>query len=242
MQIAVQGDANQGALPVDLALSIEAQKPKAEADAGTASAVSVSVKITSAKLGITGVPQELAARFGKLKGAKVEYDVSPDGAGSGYHYELPAGAEDARDQLRVLSDVLALVTLPLPAEPVGNGAYWMATSRDGVFGLDLVTYRLVKVEEVSGNAVTLSLGTKRYATSNRFDFEGLPPDAPHELAEFESKSDGKLRLVSGSPFPATGDLQSVLAATLAMPNQQRGVLQIQSRATFDFGKTKAPAQ
>jgi hypothetical protein len=242
VEIATQGDPQQAPLPVQMAVTVEASKAKTgAADAGAAEPVSVSVKVTGAKIGVTGVPQELEARFAKIKGTKLEYQVSPEGAVSHAKTELAPGAEGVRDQARQLGDVLALVTLPFPAEPVGTGAYWMATTREGVFGLDLVTYRLIKVASVTGDLVTLEVGTKRYATSNRFDFEGLPPDAPRELAEFESKSDGKLLLKVGSPFPVSGDIQSVLAASLNMPTQpgqqpQRGALTIQTRVTLDFGK------
>lgn len=241
LELQVGSDPQQGTLPVALGVTVEALKPKAAPDAGPSDAVTMSVKVLGAKIGVTGVPQELEARFGKLKGSKVEYQVSPDGAGTNFHAELAPGAEPVRDQLRQLSDAIALVTLPVPSEPVGVGAYWMATSREGVFGLDLVTYRLVKVEDVKGDLVTLSVGTKRYATSNRFDFEGLPPDAPHDLAEFECKSQGKLVFKVGTPFPQTGDIDSVLGASLLLPGQQgqqgqRGTLQIQSRVGLDFVK------
>jgi hypothetical protein len=240
LELQVASDPQQGPIPVSLGVTVEALKPKtAPADAGAPSeGVTVSVKVTGAKLGISGVPQELAGRFAKLKGSRVEYQVAPGGAGSGYHSELAPGAEAVRDQLRQLSDVLALVTLPVPSEPLGAGAYWMTTSREGVFGLDLVTYRLIKVESVKGDAITLSVGTKRYATSNRFDFEGLPPDAPHELAEFDCKSEGKLVFKVGTPFPQSGDLDSLLAASLVIPGQQgqKGTLQIQTQVVLDFAK------
>lgn len=242
VQVAVQGDARQGALPIDLGVTIEAQKPKSAetTDAGAAPvSVAVVAKITSARIGVTGVPPELASRVEKLKGSRVEYEVFADGSGTGYRQVISAGAEEARDQLRVLSDMLALVTLPVPNQPLGQGAYWLATSREGVFGLDLVTYRMVKVEAASESGVTLSVNTKRYATSNKFDFQGLPPDAPHDLVEFESKSDGRLVFRVGAPFPESGEVQSLLAASLAMAGQQRGMLQIQSRVGLDFGG-KAP--
>jgi len=239
IQIAVQGDPQQGPVPVQLALTIEALKPKSPpSDAGPPEPVTMSVKVVGAKLGITGVPRELEERFTKLKGSKLEYQVSADGAGSNYKTEIAAGAESARDQLRQLSDILALVTLPTPPQPLGAGAFWMATSREGVLGLDLVTYRMIKVEAVTGDLVTLSVGTKRYATSTRFDLDGLPADAPHELAEFECKSDGKLVLKVGTPFPQSGDVQSVLGASLVIPGQQgqRGNLTVQSTAALDFGQ------
>jgi hypothetical protein len=237
--IAVQADARQGALPVTVAVTIDASKPKSEggAGAGGGEPVGMTVKVVGAKLGVTGVPAELAARFAKIKGSKVDYQIAPTGAGSGFRVELSPGAEETRDHMRVLSDILALVTLPMPAEPVGVGAMWMVGTRDGVFGLDLVTYRLVKVEAVTDDSATLSVSARRYATSNRFDFEGLPADAPRDLAEFECKSEGKLVYKLGAPLPASGDFDSVLGAQLSMPNQQRGVVQISSRVGLDLGKT-----
>lgn len=235
VQVSVQGS-GQGALPIELAVTLEAQRAKGDADAGAAAPVNMVAKVTSARVGMAGVPAEIATRVEKMKGARVEYQVLSDGSGTNFRQVLPEGAADTRDQIRVLSDVLALVTLPVPSQPLGQGGYWMATSREAVFGLDLVTYRLVKVEAVTAQKVTLSIGTKRYATSNRFDFEGLPADAPRELAEFESKADGRVELAVGAPFPESGEVQSVLMAALAEKGQQRGVLQIQSRGGLDFRK------
>lgn len=239
-ELQVSSGPQQAPIPFELSVAIEAQKPKsAPADAGAPSdTVAMTAKVLGAKLGVSGIPQDLELAVGKLKGSKVEYQVLPDGGGTGFHTEVAPGAESVRDQLRQLSDALALVTLPVPSEPLGTGAYWMATSREGVFGLDLVTYRLVKVESVKDGAVTLSVGTKRYATSKRFDFEGLPPDAPHELSDFQCKSQGKLVLKTGTPFPQSGELDSGLLASLPLPGQENaaGTLQVQTHVTLDFAK------
>jgi hypothetical protein len=229
----MQADPRQGGLPIDLAVSLEASKPTTE---GAASFVNVTAKVTGAKVGVTGVPQELEARIAGLKGARVSYQVGPDGAGTNYRTDGGAAAAEARDQLRMLEDALALVTLPRPTQPVGVGAVWMATSRDGVFGLDLVTYRLVKVEEVKGDSVTLSIGTRRYAASDKFSMVGLDPTAPKDLLEFQARSDGRLTFNVGAPFPQNGEIQSVLGAALGEGGQQRGTLQIQSRIGLDFRK------
>jgi hypothetical protein len=247
VQIAVQSDARQGALPFELGVTLEAQKPKsAEAPAeGAPAPVTVVAKVTSARVGVTGVPAELVARVQKLKGSRVEYEIAPDGSGNNFRQELAPGAEETRDQLRVLSDMLALVTLPVPNQPLGQGAFWLTTSRDGVFGLDLVTYRMVKVEQANESGVTLSVNTKRYATSDRFDFQGLPPDAPRDLSDFESKSDGRLEFKIGAPFPESGEVQSLLAAGLSLgpaAGQQRAMLQIQSRVGLDFRPAAAPGK
>ena len=188
-----------------------------------------------------------------MKGAKIEYLVGADGSGTGYRYDVPGGASELVDYLRVLSDTLALVTLPVPKVPLGAGGFFMATTREGVYGLDLVTYRMVKVEKVEGETVTLSVNTKRYASSKRFDFTGLPPDLPREMIEFDASSDGRLEVEVGSPFPSGGEIGSMLAAKLPAPEGMQGMqgtpagaqqvlsLQTQSRVGLSFPSTSAPA-
>jgi len=237
LQVVLQLDPRQGGIPVDFALSLDAAKANAPAAGGAGGAggtVTVTAKVVGAKIGVTGVPRELEARFEQLKGVKVSYQVGADGSGSDFKSEAAAVAGEGRDYVRALVDALAVVTVPRPREPLGVGAMWMATSREGVFGLDLVTYRLVKVEEVSATNVTLSVGTKRYATSASFNMEGLPADAPRELLEFQSKGDGRLTFAIGAPFPQNGEVQSQLGAALGQGGQQKGVLQVQSRIGLDF--------
>jgi hypothetical protein len=238
-----------------VALTLEAQKPKtsdAGADTAPADAVAVTARVKSAEVAVAGVPQELSAKLSALKGAKIEYLVGADGSGTGYRYDLPGAASELVDYLRVLSDTLALVTLPVPSVPLGPGGFFMATTREGVYGLDLVTYRMVKVEKVEGDTVTLSVNTKRYASSNRFDFTGLPPDLPREMIEFDAASDGRLELKVGAPFPTGGEIGSMLAAKLPAPAGMQGMqgapasaqqvlsLQTQSRVGLSFPDTSAP--
>jgi hypothetical protein len=144
------------------------------------------------------------------------------------------------DYLRALSDTLALVTLPTPNVPLGQGGFWMTTTREGVYGLDLVTYRMVKLEKLDGDKVTLSVATKRYAASERFEFTGLPADVPRDLIEFDAKSEGRLELRVGSPFPNGGEIGSLLAAKLGTPERAM-MLQIQSRVGLAFPDKSAPA-
>jgi hypothetical protein len=235
IQVVLQTDPRQGGLPIDLGMSLEAAKPSGEAPQGAPSFVNVTAKVTSAKVGVTGVSRELEGRIASLKGARVTYQVAPDGSGSGYRAEGSVGAAELRDQLQMLEEAIALVTLPRPTEPVGVGAVWMATSRDGAFGMDLVTYRLVKVEELAGDNVTLSIGTKRYAASDKFSLAGQAGNAPKELLEFQARSDGRLTFAVGAPFPQNGEIQSVFGAAFGDAGQQR-VIQLQSRIGLDFRK------
>jgi len=244
--ISSQSDPQQGPIPITFAFSLEAQKPKTDGDAGAAVPLSVSVKVTGASINAPGVPPEVNAAIGKLKGSRVDFRVGADGTGSNFHVEAQKGVDPAfKDSLQGLSDTLAMLILPYPDKPVGVGAYWMVTSRDSLIGLDVVTYRLVKVEKVDASGALLSLNTKRYAASPAFDVPGLPPEAPHSMGEFRAQAEGKLEIAAGDAFPKSGDFQSLLGAALgeapppsqnpAAPKPQRPTVQVQTRVLLGAG-------
>ncbi len=245
ISIASQSDPQQGAIPISFTVSIEGQKAKVEGDAGATVPTLVAVRVLGATINAPGVPPDLQGAVAKLKGSRVDYQIGPDGAGANFHFDAPKTVDPAfRDALRGLSDTLSVLALPYPSKPVGVGAYWMVTSRDAVIGLDVVTYRLVKVEKVEGATVEVSLNTKRYAASSAFDVEGLPPEAPHVMGEFRAGAEGKLTIAAGEAFPKSGDLQSLVGAELGdeppagapgQPKAQRPMVQVQSRATINFG-------
>jgi hypothetical protein len=234
IQVALQADPRQGAIPVLLDLTIEPKKVEGGDDKPVSQPVSV--RVNSAKIDAPGVPKDLDAQISKLKGSKLEYSILPGGAGAGFRFDVPKGApDDFRDVVRSLSDALALVTIPYPDKPLGAGGYFMVTSRDEVMGLDLVTYRLIKVKQVTADSATLDVSTKRYAASRSFDFPGLPPDVDKNLAEFQATSEGTVELPVGALLPTKGQISSVLAAQLgAAEAKQRPMLQLQTRAQLDL--------
>lgn len=235
IQIATQADPRQGAIPVLLDLTIEPKKAEGGGDDKPVS-LPVSVKVNSAKIDAPGVPKDVDAQIAKLKGSKLEYSIMPGGAGAGFRFDVPKGApDDLRDMVRSLSDTLALLTIPYPDKPLGAGAYFMVTSRDEMMGLDVVSYRLIKVKQVTPEGATLEVSTKRYAASRSFDLAGLPPDIDKTLAEFQANSDGSVELVPGALLPSKGTINSVLAAGLGAGDaKQRPMLQLQSRAQIDL--------
>lgn len=242
IEIATQSDPQQGAIPIQFAVTLEALKPKTEGDAkpkeGEPPAlIPVVIKVTGAKINAPGVPADLATAIGKLKGSKVEYQVGPDGSTSNLRAETPKGTDPGfKDSVQALSDLLVSVAMPYPDKPVGVGGFWMVTSRDVILGLDVVTYRMVKVEKIEGTQVSLSLNTKRYAASPAFELEGLPPDAPRTMGEFRAMGEGKLSVTSGEAVPNEGELQSMIGATLgALDVKQRLGVQVQTRASFKLG-------
>ena len=244
VDLATQSDPQQGAIPIQFAVTLEALKPKAEPDAkpkaegevGTAALTQIVVKVTGAKINAPGVPADLANAVGKLKGSRVEYQVGADGTAMNLRSEIAKGVDPGfRDPVQALSDLLVGVALPFPSKPVGLGGYWMVTSRDVLMGLDVVTYRLVKVEKIEGTQVSLSVNTKRYAASPAFDIEGLPPDAPKVMAEFRAGGEGKISVAAGEGIPKEGELQSMIGAALGPADaKQRPMVQVQTRASFQL--------
>jgi hypothetical protein len=134
------------------------------------------------------------------------------------------------------------MTLPYPAEPVGVGGFWMVTSRDGMMGLDLVSYRMVRVERVDGEGGVLTVATKRYAANSNFNLTGL--EGKFKLEEFQSVADGTPMVAKDQPLPYKGMLKLNLGALIAPEEDpsQPGQIQISGQARFEFPSVAPPAQ
>lgn len=231
IQVALQSDPRQGAVPVLLSLTVDPKK--AEGKDKPAGAQLVTVRVTGAKVDAPGVPKEMDDQVAKVKGSKVEYTLLPNGATSAIKVEATKGAPD--DFVRSLSDALALLTMPYPDKPLGAGGFFMVTSRDELMGMDLVTYRMVKVKEVTPEGVTLDVNTKRYAASRTLELPGMPPEMDKNLFQFDAMSEGTVRLPLGAVLPTQGEISSVLAAQFAAPDpKRRPTIQLQSRAQLDL--------
>ncbi len=234
--VALQAAPNQPALPVQFDVDFSAEK------ADDASEVrKVTGKIVAAAVGAgLRVPPDLDAGVKKLRGSSLHFELQPNGGATGFRHEGAAGVQpELLDLVRALRDSVATVAVPFPGEAVGSGAFWMVTSRDGMLGQDLVSYRMVRVESVKPEGVTLNLSTKRYATRTAFSMDGLQGN--FTLDEFLSTGDGTLEYPSGTSLPTSGVLQSALAASVIPAQQpdQRGTLQLALQAEF---AARSPAQ
>jgi hypothetical protein len=230
IQVSVQADPRQPALPILIGLTVEPKKGEAKpADKGQL----VSVRVTSAKVNAPGVPKEVDEQLGRMKGSKLEYSVLPNGAATGMRLEAAKGAPD--DLLHSLSDALGLLTMPYPEQPIGVGGYFMVTSRDELLGLDLVTYRMIKVKEVTPEAVTLDMSTKRYSASRTLELPGMPPDIDKTLFQFEAVAEGTVRVAPGALLPGQGEIKSALGAVFAAADpKRRPSIQLQTGTQLDL--------
>lgn len=232
----------RGLPPLDVLLDLRAQKAAAgsteKGAAAKAAPVQMVVRIDGAKFNSSmgNVPENVQRALAKLRGSHVDYEIGPNGAGSGLQYTLSKDTPQLDAViLRSLSEGFATLALPYPNKPVGKGGYWMATTREAVAGVDVVAYHLVKVDSVSGNKVSLNIDTKRYAANDQMDTAELPPGLGQvKLTEFQANSSGTLVIVKGTPVPVSGQLQQVLQAGLsasAKPGQKLG---LQSSSKFVF--------
>jgi hypothetical protein len=231
IQVAMQSDPRQGALPVLFNLSIEPKKGEAKGDKPAPQLVSV--RVIGAKVDAPGVPKDVDDQIARLKGSKVEYSILPNGTATGFRTEATKGAPE--EFVRSLSDALALLAVPFPDKPLGAGGFFMVTSRDQMMGMDLVTYRMIKVKEVTPEGVTLDVNTKRYSATRTMELPGMPPDMDKNLVQFEAASEGTVKLPLGALLPTQGEISSVLAAQFNAPDpKRRPGVQLQTRAQLDL--------
>lgn len=233
IQVAVQSDPRQGALPILLGVTFEAKKAEAKPTDNAPAAQRVTVRVSSAKVDAPGIPKEVDDQLGRLKGSKVEYGLTPNGAISAMRLEVAKGAPD--DIVHALADSIGLLTIPYPEQPLGVGGFFMVTSRDELMGLDLVTYRMVKVKEITPEGVTLDVNTKRYSASRTFDLPGMPPDIDKTLFQFEAVAEGTVRTTPGALLPGQGQISSLLGAQFAAADpKRRPGIQLQTRTQLDL--------
>jgi hypothetical protein len=244
----------QGLPPLDFTLLLQAQKPKAPAAAAEPAAanaapepVAVVGTVQAVRIAQSqgmAVPKEAQDELGTLKGSKVEFNIQPNGAGDGFRYELSKTADPGMENLmRSFTETLTTVILPYPDKPVGAGAFWMATSRENAIGVDVIAYRMVKVESIEGDKIKLSVNSKRYAVEKKFDLPELPRDQKFSLDEFQSIGEGQFEMKKDVAFPTNGELSLGFVATLlpegqagqpGQADQQRPQVESRTRAQFSL--------
>ncbi len=236
----------RNALPeLGVGLSIEATKPKAPASGAEPAAAATGGQPMVAKIEKLGFTTDVGAdgkdtlaQLAKLRGSRVEFRIVQGGVGVDYGYTLSKGADQNLGTLvmRALSEAVETATLGFPKETVGAGGYWLITTRGSVNGAEVVSYRMVKLEKVEGDTLSLSVNTKRYAVSTKLDLPGLAPGT--EVAQFQSLVEGTLTAQKHHPMASSGSTKQSFQAALIQPSQPQQPLmfQAESDTTFKLGK------
>lgn len=170
------------------------------------------------------MPKELLDALDKLKGSEVRFTLGPDGGASDFSQSLAKGADPQLDlMLRSVVDALSLLVLPLPAKPVGQGAYWMITDRAASSGMDVVRYRVVHVQSIDKSGASLTLETREYAADDRFDMPVA--DGPKvSLEQLDMQGKGTADVAPTGFLPIKGELEKRMQARLKGPQQGRPMM------------------
>jgi hypothetical protein len=227
----------QGSLPAfDFGLAIKAEKPKGKDEKGDAA--QVVAKVVS--VGIPGaggkLPKELSDGLDKLKGSEIRYRLTSDGAmldvtttGPKDKAASPEIAPLLDVAMRGLLEGITLVTVPLPKKPVGVGGYWIATDRGTSFGIDVVRYRVFKVQKIDKDQATLSVDTRQYAVKDEIDLGAIAQNQKITADRFDSQGKGTITWMGSQLVPSTSDVMQRTTVTFGggPKGQPKGGLQVE---------------
>lgn len=198
----------QAALPsIDFAMTFKIDKPKDKADkpkdkgdkdqgsGQKAEPIQVIATVASAAPSREQpgqLPKELSDAITKLKGSEIRYKLTPEGAIVDLTTALGKETDKGNEAgVQALREAITLMTVPLPQKPVGVGGYWMVTDRSSSFGVEVVRYRVFKVEKIEQGHATLSLDTRQYASRADVDL-GAISNGPLRIERFDSQGKGSI--------------------------------------------------
>ena len=101
----------------------------------------------------------------------------------------------------------------------------MTTDRVSSMGMDVLRYRVFRIEKLEHDELTLSIDSRQYATDEHAPIPGAPPGAAVSMEGFESQGKGDVTLPGKSFVPARGKLNLRATVRAKVGGNQRGVLQ-----------------
>jgi hypothetical protein len=215
IEVAVQTGPRSAMPTVDLLLSFEPAAPKAVAEGAPPGPVELVGRVMAARLAKDQpgeLPPGLDQQIARARGSRIRFELAPSGTGRVVGVEVSKDFDESLGQIvRSASDGLSLAFLPYPTEPVGVGAFWMVTSRESFAGLDVVSYRMMKLDRIDGPRATISVSTKRYVAGGQVGFAGIPP---HKVVEFSGTTTGQVVVPVGNPAALQGELADAIVANI----------------------------
>lgn len=244
LQVAVQMGPRAALPTLDFGLLLG---PAKKDDGGPDWLVAEIKRATTAKDQLGQLPPGLDKEIASLDGSTIRIRLTPDGRESDLQTELAKGSHPELERLvRNAAEALVFATVPLPPQPVGVGAQWIAETRMPLAGLDVIAYRAYRVKSIDGDRIHLMLDVKAYAANKDTQLQGLPKGAT--LEQFDAESKGELELVRGESLARKSDVQQEVVMVFSgpggpQPAQQPGgppgnvmTAQIQSQATLVRGE------
>jgi hypothetical protein len=162
------------------------------------------------------LPAGMDKEIGTLAGTDLRLQLTNDGRVGDQGVQL---GKTSAPELELLAqsalEALAIMTIPLPAKPVGVGAQWIAESRMPFQGLDVVAYRAFRVKAITDSRVHLTVDMKAYAADKQVNVQGVPKDAV--FAQFDADVQGEMEMVRGESLARTADFQERLMMIFQAP-------------------------
>lgn len=183
------------------------------------------------------LPDGAKKEIGLLKGSEIRFER--DGS-SVANPAIKLGKGASPEVGRVIEgagEALLFFTVPTPPKPVGEGAFWIAGSREKLGGVDVVLYRLYRVKSITKDKATLSVESHAYAADGDAPITGAPKDLV--LGQFQCDGTSEIELAPGDTIAETG--KSTLKMGLLFrpannPQGRGGTSQSITDATFVRGK------
>ncbi len=223
----------RSALPtIDFGLSLGPSK----GEDGSAEGLQAEVKrALPAKDQLGELPPGTDREIATLEGTRVRIALTPDGRESDAQTQL---GKAAPSELEVLAqnaaEALVLATVPLPPEPVGVGAQWIAETRMMMQGLEVITYRAYGVKAITGDRLRLTLNVKAYATNPDARIAGMPPGGT--FREFDAEAQGEMELVRGEVVARKSDVQERVLIQVEAPGAANPQAPQEGREARDPGQ------
>lgn len=225
---------------VDMTFGLKVDKPKGP-KSDELLALPVGAKLTKIVLSSQQpgeIPKEIADEVAKMKDSKMAWTFA---SGGGIGIDSVERAEKARPELEhnlvAVAETLAAAAISAPSEPVGAGATWIARSRDVYGGLDLISYRMIRVTKVEGETVTYQVETRQYAAGPDMKKPGLPEGG--QLVQFESTGAGEFVLQRGKRLADRGTMTHTMKFGLRPPNAAQNQIMplvLQSTIRYPLGE------
>jgi hypothetical protein len=234
LEVTLQAGMGQGLPPIEMTLAMDSKRVAAAkpdpsndgsgtlgASKGSAKAFDVTATIRDVKVMMPNVPSDFVSQLAGLKGGRVTFALTAEGGGYDFAAELPkASKPELRDLLDTVTEGLTLLTMPVPTQPVGDGAFWMVVARDKSAGFGLVSYHMVKLTSADAKAPEYEFDTRRYAIGNAIDPTLLPPGSEQAtLKEMSAGVRGRVQLAIDTRLPVSLEADAALQGAVEQDAQ-----------------------
>jgi hypothetical protein len=174
----------------------------------------------------------------KLAGSKLVTTLDARGGFTDVKVEVGKDVKGAAYIVEAMAQALAFVFVPLPSEPVAEGASWLVSDRTRIAGLELVRYRAVTLQKVVGDDVVLGIDVRHYGPSPEVVPEGLPAGA--EMMGVESFGQATVTRKIGDVTPLGAKLGYPIDVIIGKGGQPAGKFRADVKAEL-VGSGAAPA-